>query len=498
MMSTRSQAVLALTLATGPLLIASTAHAAATCGEPAKAAVYETVHHDAQDVVTGELKVVDAPGQPAVPAVFAKEAYEVTPAVEAVPEVTSTVSEWTLSNTTGPDGEGWALTGGTKTHGAVTHVQSEWTKVTQTTEYEWVLKVVDQAATTTVTHHDAVYRTDTIPATYKDVVVPTTYKDVVVAATYKQVVDVAAHTVHHDAVYDLSLFAYENKQGRIRYETLGWNVLDEHDQGWTRVSPAQHPVITPAWDEAVAATYKTVVDVPEHTITVVDVPQHTTQVVDVPEHTVDVLVSAASDETVDVPEVSHYDRVWTDSGTQAPGAGWERSSADPRVTTVSDTVFTEGDEAAPEGYTLVDEVTTTITPAYTEYEWARTVVTTPGRAAVPAVMGERDVLVTAAVPATDEVFHMVDVVVTIPASDESRLVSEAVPAGPACAADAASPADPAETTTPAASARTASAVPAALAFTGSNTGSYLGGGLLLVFLGAGFIVAGRRRQESSD
>lgn len=514
MMSTRAHAVLALTLATGPLLIATTAHAASTCGEPGQAAVSETVHHDAQNVVVGQQKVVDVPAQPAVPAVFGTQSYEVTPAVPAVPEVTSTESGWTLSNTTGPDGAAWALTGQKRDHDAVTQVQSDWTKVTQTSVYEWVLTVVDRAAGTTVLQHDAVYRTDTIPATYKNVVVPTTYRDVVVPATYTQVVDVPAHTVHHDTVYDLSQFAYENKQGTIRYEAFGWNVLDQHDQGWTMITPAQHPVITPGWDEAVAATYKTVVDVPQHTVTVVDVPGHTDTVVDVPEHTVQVLVTAAWDEAVDVPEVSHVERVWTDSATDAPGAGWARSSTDPRVTTQSDTVHTVGDESAPEGYSRVGQVTTTITPAYSEYEWARTVVTTPGQAAVPAVMGERDVLVTPGVAATDEVSHLEDVVVTIAASDEVRLVSPAVPASPACAGDVASPADPAasgdEGTTPADSVpaasaipadspRSASAIPAALAFTGSNAGNYLSGGLVLVFLGAGAIVAARRgREETSD
>jgi hypothetical protein len=512
MMSTRSQAVLALTLAAGPLLIANTAHAAsATCGQPAKAAVYETVHHDAEDVVVGQLKVVDEPAHPAVPAVFTKESYVVTPAVEAVPEVTSTESEWTLSNTAGPAGEGWALTGQTKSHDAVTQVRTQWTKVTQTTEYEWVLKVVDQAASTTVVHHDAVYRTDTVPATYQDVVVPATYQDVVVPATYKDVVDVPAHVVHHDAVYDTNLFAYVNKQGKTRYETVGWNVLDEHDQGWTLVSPAQHPIVTPAWDENVATTYKSVVDVPEHTITVVDVAEHTESVVDVPEYTVEVLVTEAWDETVEQPEVSHEEQQWTDSATQAPGYGWERSNAYPRVSTDSDTMYTDGYEQAPEGYDLVDQAVTTITPAYTEYEWARTVVTTPGQAAIPAVMGERDVLVTPEVPATEEVSHLEDLVVTIPAGDETHLVSAAVPAGPACATDPADqtetggtdPADQAEAgstdpASPAESAKAASAVPAMLAFTGADTGNYLAGGLVLVFLGAGVIVATRRRQDASS
>src|SRR6476619_6907247 len=189
MMSTRAHAVLALTLATGPLLIATTAHAASTCGEPGQPAVSETVHHDAQNVVVGQQKIVDAPAQPAVPAVFGTESYEVTPAVPAVPEVTSTESEWTRSNSTGPDGEAWALTGQRRDHDAVTQVQSEWTKVTQSSLYEWALRVVDQAAGTTVVPHAAVYRTDTIPATYKSVVVPATSKDVVVPATYTQVVD---------------------------------------------------------------------------------------------------------------------------------------------------------------------------------------------------------------------------------------------------------------------------------------------------------------------
>jgi LPXTG-motif cell wall-anchored protein len=193
--------------------------------------------------------------------------------------------------------------------------------------------------------------------------------------------------------------------------------------------------------------------------------------------------------------VSHLERQWTDSATAAPGEGWERSSTLPRVTTTSDTIYTDGDEQAPEGYTLVDEVATTITPAYTEYEWARTVVVVPGQDAVPAVMGVREVLVTPEVPATEEVSHMEDLVVTIPATDEIRLVSAAVPAGAACPSAPAGTDAPAR---PADSSRAASAVPSALAFTGADTQNYLAGGLVLVFLGAGLIVAARRRQDARD
>ncbi|GAA4721905.1 hypothetical protein GCM10025782_19660 [Pedococcus ginsenosidimutans] len=520
MMSTRKTAVLALTLATGPLMIANTAHAAPSCGTPAVEAVYTTVHHDAENVVVGQQKVIDQPAQPAVPAVYATESYVITPAVPAVPAVTDTETQWTVGNSTGPDGDGWTPTGEVKEHAAVTQTQYQWEKVTTTTDYEWMLKVVDQPATSTVVHHDAVYRTDTVPATYKTVTVPATYKTITVPATYKQVVDVPEHTVHHDAVYDMTLYAYQNKQGTIRYETFGWNTADGHDKGWTLVTPYVHPVITPAWDEVVAATYKTVIDVPEHTESVVDVPAHDETVVDVPEHTVQVLVTAAWDETVTTPEVSHYEKQWTSSATEAPGDGWFRSDAAPRVTTQTDTVYTVDDQAAPEGYTLVGQETSVLKPAFTEYEWVRTVVVTPAQPEIPAVMGERQVLVTPEIPATDEVSHMEDIVVTIPAYDSQELVTPAVPAGEPCPVTGGGETGGGESsgggevinaggeeiagpggsgavkTETAAKATTsaASSVPT-LAFTGFDPELYVAGGLALLFVGSGLTVVARRREN---
>ena len=518
MLSTRKSAVLALTLATGPLLIANTAQAAPSCGTPAVDAVYTTVHHAAEDVVVGQKKVVDVPAQPAVPAVWATESYVITPAVPAVPEVTAQETEWTVGNSTGPDGDGWAPTGETKVHDAVTQTTYQWEKVTTSTEFEWMLKVVDVPESTTLVHHDAVYKDVVVPATYKTV--PATYKDVVVPATYKTVVDVPEHVVHHDAVYDMNLYAYKNKQGTVRWETLGWNTADGHDKGWTIVTPYEHPVITAAYDETVAATYKQVVDVPEHTETVVDVPEHTE--VDVPEHTVQELVTAAWDETVVTPEKSHYDKQWTSSGTEAPGDGWVRSATEPRVTSQTDTVYTVGNEAAPEGYTLVGQETAVLKPAYTEYEWVRTVVVTPAQPEVPAVMGERQVLVTPEIPATDELSHMEDIVVTIPAYDTQELVSPAVPAGEPCPVtggggetgggqssgggevinaggeEIAGPggSGAVKTTTPAKATATkaASAVPT-LAFTGFDPELYVAGGLVLLFVGSGLTVVARRREN---
>src|SRR6478672_1722094 len=123
MMSTRKTAVLALTLATGPLMIANTAP---SCGTPAVEAVYTTVHHDAENVVVGQQKVIDQPAQPAVPAVYATESYVITPAVPAVPAVTDTETQWTVGNSTGPDGDGWTPTGEVKEHAAVTQTQYQW------------------------------------------------------------------------------------------------------------------------------------------------------------------------------------------------------------------------------------------------------------------------------------------------------------------------------------------------------------------------------------
>ena len=106
----------------------------------------------------------------------------------------------------------------------------------------------------------------------------------------------------------------------------------------------------------------------------------------------------------------------------------------------------------------------------------------------------------------------------IPASTVEELVSAAVPAGAPCAPpvvppvvsgggagdggadDPATPADvsKAPSAKPAADSKAPSAVPAALAFTGADTGNYLAGGLVLTFLGAGLIVAARRRQDTSS
>ncbi|MGO4342100.1 hypothetical protein [Pedococcus sp. 2YAF34] len=405
MMSTRKSVVLALTLATGPLLIASTAHAAPSCGTPAVEAVFTTVHHDPESVVTGQHKVVDQPAQAAVPAVWTTESYVVTPAVPAVPEQTAQETKWTVGNSTGPDGDGWATTGRTRDHAAVTQTQYQWEKVTTTTQYEWVVKVIDQAETST--------------------------------------------TVHHDAVYDMDLYLYELKNGDTKWKPFGWNTADGHDQGWDIVVPYVHPVVTEAWDE-----------------------------------------------TVTTPEKSHYDKQWTTSPTEAPADGWVRSATEPLVTTETDTVFTVDDEAAPEGYSLVGQETTVLKPAYTEYEWARTVVVTPAQPEVPAVMGERQVLVSPEVPATDEVSHMEDTIVTTPAYDTQELVTPAVPAGEACPVistggeEIAGPggSGAAKTTS------SASAVPT-LAFTGFDPELYVAGGLVLLFVGSGLTVVARRREH---
>ena len=81
MTSAPTRTVLALALASAPLLIATTAHAAPACGAPAKHAVYRTVHRDA--VTHLETKwstaVVDSPAVAAwdepdvlVPATYTK------------------------------------------------------------------------------------------------------------------------------------------------------------------------------------------------------------------------------------------------------------------------------------------------------------------------------------------------------------------------------------------------------------------------------------------
>jgi hypothetical protein len=71
-----------------------------------------------------------------------------------------------------------------------------------------------------------------------------------------------------------------------------------------------------------------------------------------------------------------------------------------------------------------------------------------------------------------------------PASSEKVLDKAAVPAGPACAAD------PAAKTS-----RSASAVPATLAFTGFDPTLYAAGGMVLLFVGSGLTVVARRRRD---
>jgi hypothetical protein len=80
----------------------------------------------------------------------------------------------------------------------------------------------------------------------------------------------------------------------------------------------------------------------------------------------------------------------------------------------------------------------------------------------------------------------------VPASTVRELVSAAVPAGPACAAQVSDPTDPAPAAKPS---RAASAVPATLAFTGFDPALYAAGGMVLIFAGSGLTLAARRRRD---
>ena len=135
---------------------------------------------------------------------------------------------------------------------AVTHQEYEWSLVSEVIEQKWHRYVVDSAAKDavyTTVHHDAVYRTVTVPGT---------------------------------AAYDepqLVTPAYDEPVVTEAYDTQEVDVPEHQTQ---EVDVPEHQAQE--------------VDVPEHQVQEVDVPEHQAQEVDVPEHQVQELVTAAYDE----------------------------------------------------------------------------------------------------------------------------------------------------------------------------------------------------------
>ncbi|SDP39556.1 hypothetical protein SAMN04489867_2306 [Pedococcus dokdonensis] len=243
-------------------------------------------------------------------------------------------------------------------------------------------------------HHDAVYKTVTVPATYKTVTVPATYKTVTVPATYKWVTVPATYkwvtvpatykTVHYDAV----------------------TTIVHHDAVWDTIHHDAVPEVTK--QELVTEAYDE-----------------------------DVVVTPAT------PEVGHWDEAW---GVDSPGDDW--SDTGETRTVDGDTQLVWAAESPGQYWTATGQT--------------RTVEDTPA----------------------------------VPDSTTQVLVTEAIPAGPACPTPGEpttgngeevvpEPADPASAVPGAAGLGkpAAAANPTTeLAFTGSDP--------RLALLGLGFVLTG--------
>ena len=419
---------------------------------------------------------------------------------------------------------------------AVSHTEYEWSSVSQVVERLWHRYVVDSAATEAVyetVHHDAVYETITVPGTPawdQQVLVTEAYDEPVVTPAYdEQVLKTAAYdervlvTAAYDepvvtpgydeqvlktAAYDeqvLVTAAYDeqvmtspavvhteykfvSKNGSVRWdEDPNWNANSNNSSGgWvatgesrqTQVSPAVYTTVhhdavyttvhhdavyTTVHHDAVTtmvhhdAVYTTV-----HHDAVYDTVHHdamTTMVHHdavydtvhhdaVPDSSYQQLVTPASDEQVLVtpayPETGHWDETWA---AESPGEDW--SDTGETRTVEGETQLVWAAESPGEGWTQ--------TGSY------RSVEDTPA----------------------------------VPESSTEVLVTDAVPAGPACptpdkpSTGGGATADP----EPGDSADPASPVPAAaglvkpaanatteLAFTGSDP--------RLALLGLGFLLTG--------
>lgn len=106
------------------------------------------VHHEA---VTRTETVVDVPGIPAVP---------------AVEEVSHLQTEWTRSQDTAPDGDGWALTGEQRIHPATTHTRYEWTRTVVDTPYVPAIPEIPE-----LSHTEIVVEVEAVPGWTEQVLV---------------------------------------------------------------------------------------------------------------------------------------------------------------------------------------------------------------------------------------------------------------------------------------------------------------------------------------
>jgi hypothetical protein len=131
-----------------------------TPASPAVPAVTHVVHHDA---VTHQVKVIDTAGSAAVAAVTHVVHHDAVThtvtvvdvpavaAVDAVEEVSHVETAWTQDMATSPEGDGWALTGQEFYHEAEAHVR-----------YEFARTVVDVAAVPAVEEVPEVSHTETV------------------------------------------------------------------------------------------------------------------------------------------------------------------------------------------------------------------------------------------------------------------------------------------------------------------------------------------------
>lgn len=579
-MSVKSRsALLALTLTAGPVLIATSAHAAeSTCGQPAQPAVFRTVTVPAVEATYGtDLEwtrtVLDQAaytdyGWARELAEYAYTSYQWTrhvidqpfvPAVPGTDAVTHTEYRWPVL--TRQDQYRWPVLTRQFVQGtpAVDEV-GHW-------EYQYERQVVDQPAqviqhpaVTHIVHHDAVTHEVTVPGSYysyqpkgNDAKDPSTISSTPTS-------DPDRWKINTTAVYDDSPLNTYLHNGGGNGSWFWWTgvtttVVDEKaydevvvDQAaWTETIPATYTteyewsatspggdwtlvpgqskyVVTQqaapavpdsytAWQPAGYTDWGSSTTPPDATATTMYGPRedgytswqqtgYTAWQLSSTPPAADDLTSYGTREsqvvedapavpgTPAVPEVGHDEVDWSSSQTVSPWAGSSNVGSTTGQTllvsqdsyvplaapfqatgqTATDLGWTR-DQATPpagDGWELTGQTVSHDAVTHPETAWLASGQTPAGDGWTATGATRQGELVD---PGT-------------PASSEKVLDKAAVPAGPACAAD------PAAKTS-----RSASAVPATLAFTGFDPTLYAAGGMVLLFVGSGLTVVARRRRD---
>jgi hypothetical protein len=352
---------------------------------------------------------------------------------------------------------------------AVTHTEYEWSLVTEVIEKQWHRYVVDSPATEDVyatVHHDAVYRTVTVPGTpayddppqlvtpaYDEPVVTPAYDEPVVTPAYDEPVVTPAYDdppVLTSPAVVRTEWKFISKSGKVRWdEDPNWNANNNDSSGgWVATNESRSTEVSPAvyttvhHDAVTTYVHHDAVTTSVHHDAVTTYVHHDAVYTTVhhdatPDTYYQELVTPASDTeelvTPATPEVGHWDETWS---VESPGEGWSATG---------ETRTVEGE---------------------TQLVWA---AESPGEDWT-ATGGYRSVEDTPAVPE----------------SSTEVLVTDAVPAGPACPPSTGGggtvvpvPASP----VPAALAKPAAVnATTELAFTGSDP--------TLMWLGLGFLLTG--------